>query len=249
VGDAARNRIGRGYKRNDVQVLSERSVSDVLERSSLEATTTDTIHIRTLARHMRADEIVWGTVERTNGRLRPAAARPGSASCSRSPRRGTNVDAVGAVRGKRAGRAAQAGPAPALRERPARGRMSCRWPREEGGAAPDGVIMRSCLVSAMIASGADGREVLPEALRLLQLNPESYYGLDAAARAYDAIGDKDKAAEMWVRLAASDSTDEALTRRVVEALLRGATRATPRPHRLGKAARQLRVAALSSRCW
>jgi tetratricopeptide (TPR) repeat protein len=94
---------------------------------------------------------------------------------------------------------------------------------------PEGVIIRACLVATLVATGAGGREVLAESEKILALAPESFYGLDGAARAYDALGDKERAAATWLKLAQADSADFALSSRVVTALLRGGNAAHAKP--------------------
>jgi tetratricopeptide (TPR) repeat protein len=94
---------------------------------------------------------------------------------------------------------------------------------------PSAALLRSCLVSAYILTGENSKEVLSEALKILEVEPRSFWGLDAAARAYDALEDRPNAAKMWLRLAESDPSDLELSRRVVTALIRGDNSVAAKP--------------------
>ncbi|MEP7384263.1 MAG: hypothetical protein ABI910_21480, partial [Gemmatimonadota bacterium] len=90
-------------------------------------------------------------------------------------------------------------------------------------------ILRTCLVTSLVQIGGDARQVLREADVVLAVTPQSYWALESAASAYDALGDKAKAGAHWLRLAATDSFNVDLTRRVVRALVRGGNSRLARP--------------------
>ncbi len=90
-------------------------------------------------------------------------------------------------------------------------------------------ILRTCLMTSLVQVGADARLVLREADAVLAVTPQSYWALESAASAYDALGDKARAGAHWLRLAATDSFNVDLTRRVVRALVRGGNSRLARP--------------------
>jgi len=105
--------------------------------------------------------------------------------------------------------------------REGRGEQAIASARAGMSALRQGTLVRTCLVNAMIAIGAPSDEVFREASAILAIHPTSYWGLDAAARASDALGRRDSAATYWLRLAATDTADLVLAKRVLGALMAG----------------------------
>lgn len=70
AADAIRGRVQKFYNRRETQVISEYDMQQVLERSGITEDVVDPAHIRTLARHLRADEIIYGLVQRGQGTVR-----------------------------------------------------------------------------------------------------------------------------------------------------------------------------------
>jgi tetratricopeptide (TPR) repeat protein len=228
AADAIRGRVQRFYNRREAQVISEHEMAQVLERSGIIEENVDPAHIRTLARHLRADEIIYGNAERSQGALRLW----GRLVLTRDPKlwqpipavRAPSLDSAGSLMARVVeGLRRQLTP---LRHcennlRDGRGEDAVASARTGVRASPQGTLVRSCLVNAMIAIGAPSNEVLREAMAILAIHPTSYWGLDAAARASDVMGSRDSAATFWLRLAATDTTDLVLAKRVLGALLAG----------------------------
>ena len=70
AADAIRGRVQRFYNRREAQVISEYEMMSVLEKSGIIEEQIDPAHVRTLARHLRADEIIYGSAERSQGAVR-----------------------------------------------------------------------------------------------------------------------------------------------------------------------------------
>ncbi|MBL8961248.1 MAG: hypothetical protein JNJ98_15430, partial [Gemmatimonadetes bacterium] len=229
VADAVRSRVGRGVRRNEATMVDEGRVGLILTRAGIERSTADTFHIHSLAREVRADEVIEGEALR----LSPVRVQAwGRISLVRDRRMiqplGTveapNADSAGALLAARAlALRRQMNPLRrcenALRE--GEHEVALREARAGVAAVPDGVIVRTCLLSAMLANGAPANEVLAQAREVLKQHPESWWGMDGAAKAHDALGQRAEAAEMWLRLVATDTADLILGRRVATALLRG----------------------------
>ena len=242
VADAVRSRVGRGVRRAEATVVDEGRVATILTRASIDRTTTDTFHIRTLAREVRADEIVEGEALR----LSPTRVRAwGRISLTRDRRMIQPLPSVEAPNADSAGSLLAAQVLAHRRQMTALRR--CENALREGEnqravtdaragvtAFPDGVMVRTCLVSAMLANGAPANELLAQAREVLARHPESWWGMDGAAKAHDALGQRAEAAAMWLRLVATDTADVILGRRVATALLRGgnAAHAVPLTARL-----------------
>lgn len=228
AGDALRGRVQKFYNRREAAVISEYEMAQVLERSGIVGDVVDPAHIRTLARHLRADEIIYGIAQRAQGVVRLSGrlvlTRDAKLWQPIAAVQAPSLDSAGslmahAVEGLRR----QLNPLRRCENHLREGRMeqSVTEAREGVRAAPQGTLVRTCLVNALIASGASSNEVLREAREILRLHPTSYWGLDAAARMSDALGMRDTAATMWLRLAATDTADLTLAKRVLAALLAG----------------------------
>ena len=236
VADAVRGRIQGYYKRREVAVIGEYAMERVLERSSIDPASFDTVMVRQLARELRADEVITGVVERVNARIRVhprlVLTRDRRLARSLQPIDAPTADSAGAlVASAMTIVRRQLGPHRRCENGVRAGTLDAviADARQAVTTLADAVVLRACLVNALVLSGGSAGEVLAEAQRILAVQPTAYWGLDAAARSYDALNDKPNAAEMWLRLAASDSLDLTLARRVLTALLSGgnAPRAKP----------------------
>ncbi len=229
VADAVRGRLGRAYRRAEATVVDNGRVGVLLARANIERTSTDTVHIRSLAREVRADEIVEAVVERRGPRV---VRVEGWLSLARDRRQ---IQPLSVVEGPTpdSARVLLAAQVVAMRRQMTPLRR-CENALREGDASravqegrtgvrlvSEGVLVRTCLLSAMLAQGAPATELLDQAQEILRRHPESWWAMDGAAKAYDALGQRAPAAAMWLRLAATDSNDVALGRRIATALLRG----------------------------
>jgi tetratricopeptide (TPR) repeat protein len=231
-----RGRIQRFYKKREVSVVGEYNMEQMLERSSIEVRDIDSLMVRQLARQMRADEVINGVVERNGTKVRVNAWL----ALTRDRHLIQHLPTIEAPTPDSAGALVAAGIEKFRRQlNPLRrcengmreGRMEATIAetKQVANTLPTPALLRSCLVSAYVMTGVNSREVLAEANKILEVEPTSFWGLDAAARAYDALEDRPKAAEMWLRLAASEPGDLELSRRVLTALIRGENAAAAKP--------------------
>ncbi|MDQ6828623.1 MAG: hypothetical protein M3081_07125, partial [Gemmatimonadota bacterium] len=93
--------------------------------------------------------------------------------------------------------------------------------REGIAAYPRSTIARTCVLSGMINSGMPADSILAVSKQILEVDPANFRGLEGAALAYDARGEREKAGEMWSRLVATDAADVALVQHAVNALMSG----------------------------
>ncbi len=229
VADAIRSRVQRASKRNEVSVVNEYMMEGILERASIDRTTSDTFYVKSLAREVRADELIQGSVERVGPRQVRVTARLLLARDNRMLQPipvvdAPNADSAGAVIAQHVVRVR----AQMTSLRRCENAMRDGKPEEavklgEAGVAavPNGVLVRTCTIRAMLAAGAGARDVLMHARRVLETHATSWWALDGAARAHDALKEREEAAAMWRRLAETDTTDLILGRRVVTAMLDG----------------------------
>jgi tetratricopeptide (TPR) repeat protein len=99
-------------------------------------------------------------------------------------------------------------------------------------------LARRCLLAASLAIGTAADSVISIASEMLRVDSASFYALEGAAQAYDVMKNKDRAAEMWLRLQQADTTDIELGERVVSAMLfdGNSVKAEPLVTRLSNAA-------------
>jgi tetratricopeptide (TPR) repeat protein len=237
VSQNLRGRIQRLYNRREVRVIGGGEMSTLLERSSIEASSVDSIVTRQVARQLRADEIVYVMAER----LGPQRVRVTSRLALVRDQRLRQPLPVVEARTPDSASALLAREIASVRRQLTPHRL-CENHLREGrvtqaitagrasiAEVPNGVFVRTCLVNALAEGGAPASDLWTEAKTLLDLFPESYWGLDAGARASDALTEKDRAADLWLRLARSDSSDMGLARRVVTSLLRGGNAVHAKP--------------------
>ena len=105
--------------------------------------------------------------------------------------------------------------------REGRARQAVDAARAGIAVVPSGVFVRTCLVIALRHAGAPAALVLDEARAVLALDPGSAHAIEAAAVALDSLRRRDDAADMWLRLVATDSTNVELIGRVGWALAFG----------------------------
>ncbi|MCC6771915.1 MAG: hypothetical protein IT360_11960 [Gemmatimonadaceae bacterium] len=238
VASALRSRIQRLYSRRDVITLGSSNAAVLFEGSGMD-------HNRPLqgamltaaARALRADEIVSGSVQhnpdgsvRIAGRLSlvrderlvepiPAATAP-------------TVDSAATLFARAIDEVREQLPAHRRCENFARNlqfQPAIDAARTGLQTVTKATLLHTCLLTSLIQISADAGETLREARAVLAVTPNSYWAIDGAARAYDALGDRALAAEHWLRLAATDSFNVDLGRRVLGALVRGGNARPARP--------------------
>lgn len=238
MGDRLREHLQRAYRKAETNVVSERSMELLLERAGIERLDSDTVHIRVMARQLRADEIVHASVERVGPqRLRVSGRLLLTRDIKRlvltlTSAEGPTTDSAGALFAKGVIQARRQLVSHrlcenALREFEADSAIGVA--RNAIRQGTDGALLRTCLVSAMLMKGDDSRRILAEATQLLAIDSTSFFGLDAAARAQDVLGQRDAAASMWLRLYRGWPNDTSVSRRVVRQLLAGGNASHARP--------------------
>jgi tetratricopeptide (TPR) repeat protein len=105
--------------------------------------------------------------------------------------------------------------------RDADGARAIQAAREGMASYPRAALARTCLVWALRTTGAPATSVLAEAQHLLDIDPVAPHGLEAAAVALDSLKRRDEAADMWLRLYATDSTNMDLVERVAWSMAQG----------------------------
>lgn len=96
-----------------------------------------------------------------------------------------------------------------------------RFAREGVQAYPRSTLARTCLMWALSNTRAPVAAILEEAQHILAIDPTATYALEAAAVSLDTLRRRDEAAEMWLRLAATDPTLVPLIERVVSSMAEG----------------------------
>lgn len=94
---------------------------------------------------------------------------------------------------------------------------------------PAATLTRACQLMAMRYRGATATEVLDVARQILERLPDHAHALEAAAVALDSLKERAEAARMWTALARTDTTNVELHERVLGALLAGGNAAAARP--------------------
>jgi tetratricopeptide (TPR) repeat protein len=237
AGDIVRNRLADAFHNKGVRVISAGEVANWLVKSGYDE---DMVLLpaerQEIAHHFRADEEVFGTVAHDSaGYLVEARI-----VLPRDPRmmqplseRGPNLE--------------QAAEAVARDAVAARGQMiplrecenNVRAHKYDAAIAdaargivayPWATLARICLLSAVNQlPGQHTDSIVNVARTVLGVSPADPLALEYLATALDERGDAAGAGDAWVRLLATDSLNENLIRRVVDALMRegNATQAEP----------------------
>lgn len=238
AASAIRGRVQRLYSRRDVVVAGTGDASMLLAGSGIDVSLPLTGGALTgVARALRSDEILSGKVRtlradelQLEGRL--SLVRDERLVQPLRPVRAPTLDSAATLFAASV-EAARRQLIPHRRCENSARQLQFRQAIEAARAglvadAPQ-TILRTCLMTSLVQIGADSREVLQEAEAVLAVTPDAYWALESAASAFDALGDKARAGSHWLRLAATDSFNVDLTRRVVRALVRGGNSRLARP--------------------
>lgn len=230
VGDAVRDRLADLINKREAKVVNGRDVRESMVLSSLNPDTALTLpDLRQQGEFFRADELVVGTF----ARLPNAAVRlDAQILLWRDVRMKQPIPAVTANTLDRAVEQIAARISEARAQlrfqrrcenalRDGQGGRAIQAAREGIAAFSRGALARTCLVSALRATGAPANQVVQEALGVLAIDSTSPFALEAAASAYDSLRLREEAAGMWLRLAATDTADLELVERVVWAMAEG----------------------------
>lgn len=229
IGDGIRDKLDDLLPKREAKVISGNLVRQSMQVSSMNPDTA--LSLRDLRQHgeyFRADEIITGVVRRTADGVRldadivlwrdirirqplPSVTHP---EIDRAAAQMARHIADARVQLKFQRRCENA-----LREGSAS--RSIQAAREGIAAYPRSTLARTCLIWALRGSGAPHAQVVEEALALLRVDPVAPHALEAAAVSYDSLRQRDSAADMWLRLAATDTANLELVERVVSAMAEG----------------------------
>jgi tetratricopeptide (TPR) repeat protein len=227
ASDVIRGRIAGAFKKNELRVISGGDIDEWLRRSGFEENIVlSDGELRELAREFRADERITGSVSRVGTRLRV----DGTLALVRDIRLSQPLTAEGASVTEAAeavAKEAVAARAQFIPLRQCENFVRAGKPAEGATAAaigiaayPHAVPARVCLLSALLKLAVKPDSLIAVANAVLAVAPSSPQALEDLAQAYDAEGAADRAAPAWVRFLATDSTNEDLIDRVVNALSR-----------------------------
>lgn len=229
AADAVRERVSKLSSKKELEVIGGRDIRYKLEIAGYR---TDTLlerqDLRALGRAMRADEVLVAHVLRRPGGVRLTGTllllrdermtQPLVPTDAPTIERAADEMAKQIVAARRQ-LAPQRRCENALRAgKPAQAMQAAR----EGVAAyPNSTLARTCLVVAMRNGGQGALDIVQVAKEVLAIDPNNFHSLDAAAVALDSLRRRDEAAEMYLRLAATDTSNLELTERVVWSMIQG----------------------------
>ena len=228
--DAVRDRVQREVPVRQLFVIKKENINETLEASGYRPDSALSANdTRELARLMRADEIIDGTVTRTaDGGVRVdarlALARDVSLSQPLPPAEARNVgdaarqiarDVKEARKQLDANRKCEQ----ALREQ--KWDDAIRFANEGIATYEQSTLARLCLATALKEKGATPDEVLAVTTRVIQIDPKSKHALGLAHDAYNTKGDTAQATEMLVKLFQADPSNVSLlVDQIIPALVR-----------------------------
>lgn len=228
--DAVRSRAAKLINnKREVEVVDDRTVVDALWRAGFNPDSMYAIDgIRTLARQMRADEIVIGKVTRSGN----TAKISGELVLTRDERMRQPIAEVSAPKLDSAAmlfaRALHAARAQMTNERRCEnalhdgdGASAIATTREAIAAYPRSTVARMCLVYALHETHAPATEVLAVSRQVLAIDSTNVHAIEYSAMALDSLKQRDDAARMWLRFARTDTANLDLAVRVAFALSDG----------------------------
>jgi tetratricopeptide (TPR) repeat protein len=225
--DIVRNRVAGAFPKNELRVISGGDVNEWLHLSGFEDNALlNEGELSEIAKKFRADERITGVVTRANGRVHMELRL----ALLRDLRMAQPLTADGATINEVADLAAREAIAARAQFVPLR---QCENAAREGKAADaaaaaaraiaafsKAVPARMCLLNALSRLEVTPDSVIAVAKAVLQVEPSNPVALDDLAQALDAKSKYADAAPVWIRLLATDSSNEILTEKVVNALSR-----------------------------
>ena len=227
VADEIRGRVEKAGNKRELEVIDEKSMVTALFNAGFPADMVpDLSQVRALSRYLRADEYLMGSVDKTPAGYRVTARlilardvrmqQPLPDVVDPDEERAAARMAT-AVTEARKQLAPQRRCENALRE--GKGNQAIDAAREGVRLYPRSTLARRCLLAAQLAVGTNADTILGVVGEMLRVDSSSFYALEGAAQAYDVLKNKDRAADMWLRLQRSDTTDVELGERVISALV------------------------------
>jgi tetratricopeptide (TPR) repeat protein len=245
AGDELRDEIEKLVDKRAIFVIGDYDIRDRMYRAGFNPDSTYTEReVFSIGRVLRADEYVEGRVSREGSGYKLSATvvlmrdkrlRQPLPSVS-----GATLDQAAAALAKHLN--ASLGQSVYVRRcenslREMAGAAAAASAREAIAKYPQATLARICLAWALRQTGASPAAVLDVSQQVLAADSTSFHALESAAVSLDSLGRRDAAADMWLRLAATDTTDVDLAVRVINSLVFGgsAERADPFVARLVQA--------------
>ncbi|MDB4876855.1 MAG: hypothetical protein JWM41_3301 [Gemmatimonadetes bacterium] len=237
AADAVRSRVGKFVNKREVDVLDGGDIADQMERAGYNADTVFTLtDVRAIGRYMRADEFVVARVAngpagpRLTGQLvmfRDEQLRQPLAEVSAPKLDSVAVLFAKSIAAARTQLIHQRRCENALRE--GSGDRAIAAAKEGVAGYARSTIARTCLVWALRQTKAPSAEVLAVAREILAIDSVNVHALEAGAVALDSLKRRNEAADMWLRLADTDTANMDLALRISYSLFDGgnAKRAEP----------------------
>jgi tetratricopeptide (TPR) repeat protein len=237
IGDAVRGQIEKLVDKRAMLVIDDYDIRDRMYRAGFNPDSTYTEDmIFSIGRALRADEYVDGLVTRDAKGYRLAA----TVILMRDKRMRQPLPAVTGATIDEAGTAMAKQLSLALSQsvyvrrcenslRELKGAQALTQARAAVAQYPNAALARICLAWALRQTGAPAAAVLDVSQQVLAIDPNSYHAIESAAIALDSLHRRDAAADMWLRLAATDTTNLGLALGVIDNLVKGgsAKRAEP----------------------
>lgn len=227
AADQVRSRVGDLSNKREVDVIGGTEITTRLDRASYRTDTAlNILDVRLLGRTLRADEYLVGRVEKAG---QGGVTLSASLVLMRDPRLVQPLpDATGKGLSEAADVMARSVVAARSQAVPMRRcengvrdrnvRTALAEARAGLAAYPRGALIGTCLVWALQANGSPIEEVLGAAEKVLAVDSTSFHALGSAAVALDSLRRHDEAAQYWLRLARTDTSDMELATRVLSAL-------------------------------
>ena len=227
VADEIRGRVDKAANKRELEVIDEKAMTTALFNAGFPGDLVPELsQVRALSRYLRADEYLMGTVDKTPAGIRIRA----NLILARDVRMQQPLPEVVDADADRAAARIAASVTEARRQLAPQRRcenfLRDGKPKQALDAAAEGVrlyprstLARGCLLAAQLVIGSAADSVLTVAGEMLRVDTSSFYALQGAAQAYDALKDKDRAAAMWTRLHQVDTVDVELGEKIVAALL------------------------------
>jgi tetratricopeptide (TPR) repeat protein len=227
ASDVIRSRVSSAFPKSELRVVSGGDVDDWLRLSGFEENAVlSEGELREMAKKFRADERITGLVTRANGKIHVDAlltlVRDVRLSQPLAGDGQTVTEAAEAVAREAIAARRQFVPLRQCENFAREGKQAEAATAGAAGVAayPQAVPARMCLLGALSKLGAKPDSIIAVAQAALNVAPANPIALEHLAVAYDALGNNGRAAPAWVKLLATDSSNEDLIDRVVNALSR-----------------------------
>ena len=227
--EEVRSRLDDAYGRKDLWVISKREIASLLEDSGFPLDTAlAPFEMRQLGRRQRADEFLDGFVSREGGEIKVDARL----YLIRDNRLSQPIPTV---RGKTPEEAAQklvteivAARQQVPHERECANAARAKKFDAAAAAARAGIaayargtLARLCLLTVYSQVATPVDSIARLANEIMAIDAKNTLAIESAARAYDSLGVREKAIEMWSALLATDPANPELAQKVVQAFGRG----------------------------